>query len=231
MANTTAWGDLVSSMTRYGKGIPSVTINADICDFISQDMYIEFPWKSTITNTANGTIPITDSQQDFSAAAPNVMRCLKAALVRTDVTPNEVRDLNIVKDLSVDLYPRSWYGIRAMSLQQANGLFRLEGAVQVPTGMQLELRVDYQINPVKVTDLAQSCWFDDRYRSIAFEGLLYWIYKLGDDTRFQTQLVIYKQALNRMTQVEEFGYTESVFPGEPMGLGRDQNALNIFALP
>ncbi len=228
MATTTKWADLVTSMSRYGKGIPSVSINADICDFISQDMYIEFPWKNTITNTANGTIPIIDSVQDYSAAAPNIMRCLKAALVRTDVTPFEVRDLDIVKDLSQDLYPRSWYGIRAMSLQQANGLFRLESAVQIPTGAQIELRCDYQINPVKVTDLAQYCWFDDRYRAIAFEGLLYWIYKLGDDTRFQAQLIIYKQALNRMTQVEEFGYTESVFPGEPMGLGRDQDSLSIF---
>lgn len=242
MAYTTAWSDLITVVTRYGKGIPSTTINADICDFISQDMYIEYPWKNTITNTANGMIPLLDSVQDYSAAAPNIMRLLKAWLIRTDVTPNETRDLDVVRDLSVDLYPRSWTGIRACSLQQSIGLFRLEAAVQVPIGMQLEFRADYQINPTKVTDTAQTCWFDDRYRVVALEGLLYWIYKLSDDTRaggaqtdafgritgYGGQLGSYKSALNRMKMAEDFGFTDSVFPSESMGIGRDQNALNIF---
>lgn len=217
-------------------------MNSQICDFVSSEMYIEYPWKQTITNTANGTIPLIDSHQDYSCSAPNIMRPLKASIFRTDVTPHESLDLDIVKDLSVDHYPRSYLAIRAMSLQQAVGLFRLESAVNVPTGVQLELRVDYQLNPIKVVALTQDCWFDDRYAFVALEGLLYWVYKLADDTRagstqsdaygritgYTGQMGVWKGALGRMKMAEDYGFTESIFPSEPMGLPRDSNSLNIF---
>ncbi len=242
MAYTYAWNDLVNVGSTYGKGIPLSRVNAQICDFVSQDMYIEYPWKQTITNTANGAIPLIDSKQDYTCFAPNIMRALKASIVRTDTTPNESRDLDVVNDLSVDLYPRSYVGIRAMSLQQAIGLFRLEAAVNIPSGIQCELRVDYQFDPIKVTSLNQIIWFQDHYAVVALEGLLYWVYKLADDNRsgnaqtdafgrvigYTGQLGIYKAALNRMKMAEDYGFTESVFPSDPMGLPRDSNSLNIF---
>src|SRR6266704_1888905 len=125
MAYSYSWQDLVNVGSAYGKGIPLSKVNAQICDFVSQDMYQEYPWKQTITNTANGTIPLIDSNQDYTCFAPNIRRPLKAWLCRTDTTPNETSDLDIVKDLSVDLYPRSYVAIRAVSLQQSIGLFRL----------------------------------------------------------------------------------------------------------
>lgn len=217
-------------------------VNAQIADFVSSDMYVEYPWKQTITNTANGTIPLIDSQQDYSAEAPNIMRPLKAWIVRTDTIPNETRELSIVRDLGVDLYPKSYAAISQMSLQQSIGRFRLNSAVNMPTGMQVELRVDYQIDPIKVTDLGQTIWFQDTYAFVALEGLLYWVYKMADDARagsasadaagrmtgYSGQLGTYKAALGRMKNAEDFGFTDSVFPSEGMGLGRDQNGLNIY---
>jgi len=242
LAYSYSWGDLISVGSTYGKGIPLAKVSPQICDFVSQDMYNEYPWKQTITNTANGTIPLIDSVQDYTCFAPNINRLLKAWLVRTDTTPNETRDLDIVKDLSVDLYPRSYVAIRAVSLQQSIGLFRLESAVNIPTGVQIELRADYQIDVIKITGLSQIIWFDDRFAAVALEGLLYWVYKLSDDTRagnsqtdafgrviaYTGQLGIYKAALNNMKMAEDFGFTESVFPNDPMGLPRDSNSLNIF---
>lgn len=242
MGFTTSWNDLVAVGSAYAKGMPLQKVTPQICDFVSNDMYIEYPWKQTITNTAAGTIPLVDSTQDYPCSAPNIMRSLKAWIERTDTTPHENRDLDIVDDLSVDMYPRSYISIRAVSLQQSLGLFRLESAVQVPTGVRIELHVDYQINPIKVTTLGTPCWFDDRYAVVALEGLLYWVYKLADDSRagaaqtdafgrligYGGQLGTYKAALNRMKMAEDFGFTESLFPGEPMGVGRDTNALNIF---
>ena len=239
---TYTWQDLINVGSRYGKGIPLANATPQIADFVSSDMYIEYPWKQTITNTASGTIVLIDSVQDYSATAPNIMRLLKAWIVRTDVTPNENRDLDVQGDLSVDLYPKSYVAIRCVSLQQSIGLFRLESAVNVPTGVQLELRCDYQINPIKVDDLSIPCWFQDQYAVVALEGLLYWIYKLSDDTRAGTattdafgrvtgytgQLGIFKAALNRMKSAENFGFTDMVFPADPMGLPRDSNSLNIF---
>lgn len=242
MGYTYAWGDLINVGSAYGKGIPLAKVNAQICDFVSQEMWSEYPWKQTITNTAKGTIPLIDSTQDYSCSAPNIDRLLKAWIRRYDVTPNETRDLDVKKDLSIDLYPRSYVGIRAVSLQQSIGMFRLESAVNVPSGVQLELCCDYQLNPIKVTGLNQIIWFDDRFSIVALEGLLYWVYKLGDDTRSGTaqtdaygrvigysgQLGIYKAAVNKMKMAEDYGFTEMVFPADPMGLPRDSNSLNIF---
>ena len=212
MAYTYAWNDLINVGSSYGKGIPLSKVNVQICDFVSQEMWSEYPWKQTITNTAQGTIMLRDSIQDYPCSAPNIDRLLKAWLRRYDVTPNEVRDLDVKKDLSIDLYPRSYVGIRAVSLQQSIGQFRLEAAVNVPSGIQLELACDYQLNPIKVTSLTQIIWFDDRFSIVALEGLLYWVYKLGDDARAGTaqtdvygrvqgytgQLGIYRAAVNKM---------------------------------
>jgi hypothetical protein len=245
MAYTYAWNDLISVGSTYGKGIPLAKVNAQICDFVSQDMYQEYPWKQTITNTANGTIPLIDSQQDYPCSAPNIMRPLKASICRTDVLPNENRDLSIVRDLSVDMYPRSYNAISQVSLQQANGLFRLNSAVNMPQGIQVELRVDYQIDPIKVTSLSQIIWFDDRFAVVALEGLLYWVYKLADDSRagsattdaytritgYTGQLGTFKVALGRMKSSEDFGFTDSVFPSEALGVPRDQNGLQICGWP
>lgn len=242
MAYSYSWQDLINLGSTFGKGIPLTKVNAQIADFVSAEMYIEYPWKQTITNTANGTINLIDSQQDYSCEAPNIMRLVKAWIVRTDVTPNETRDLDVVKDLSVDLYSKSYVAIRAVSLQQSLGLFRLESAVNIPTGTQIELRGDYQIDPIKVTDLSLPIWFQDHFAFVALEGLLYWVYKLGDDSRagsaqtdaygraigYSGQMAMYKAALNRMKMTEEYGFTETVFPHEPFGLPRDSNSLNIF---
>lgn len=242
MAYTYSWQDLVNVGSAYGKGIPLSKVNAQICDFVSQEMWSKYPWKQTITNTAKGTIPLIDSVQDYSCSAPNIDRLLKAWIRRYDTTPNETRDLDVVKDLSIDLYPRSYVGVRCVSLQQSIGLFRLESAVNVPSGVQLELCCDYQMNPIKITDLGQIIWFDDRFAVVALEGLLYWVYKLADDSRagsastdasgriigYTGQMGIFHGALNTMAMAEDSLFTESVFPSDPMGLPRDSNSLNIF---
>mgnify|MGYP007031193341 CR=1 FL=1 len=240
------WNDLIQVTSVMAKGMPlsgnGISISPQICDFVSSDMFNQYPWKQTIANTANGTIPLIDSTQDYPCSAPNIRRLVKAWIIRTDETPNEARDLDVVNDLSVDLYPRSYVAIRAVSLQQSIGLFRLESAVNIPTGVQIELRCDYQINPIKITSLSQVIWFDDTFAHVAQKGLLYWMYKLGDDSRagsaqtdsygriigYGGQLGEYKAALNEMKMAEDYGFTQSVFPSDPMGLPRDSNSLNIF---
>lgn len=242
MSYSYSWNDLISVGSTYGKGIPLSKVNAQICDFVSQDMYQEYPWKQTITNTAHGAIPLIDSQQDYSCEATNIMRPLTASLVRTDATPNQVRELEIIGSLPVDLVPRSFMAINSVSLDGATGLFRLDSAVRISAGQQVELRSDYQIDPIKVTDLRQIIWFKDHFAAVALEGLLYWVYKLADDSRagsaqtdafgritgYGGQLGIYKAALNRMKSAEDYGFIQSIFPAEPMGTGRDVNAPNIF---
>ena len=243
MAKTYLWSDVSGIVKRMAKSIGQYDANAIMAaDMTSSEMWIDYPWKDAIANTAKGSIPLIDSRQDYSANAPNISQLLKASLVRTDTTPHEHRDLDVRDDLSVDLYPRSWYAIRAASLQQAVGQFRLEAAVNLPTGMQIEFRCDYKIEPQKVTNLGDSCWFTDKYASVAVEGMLYWAYKLADDARagsvstdasghmvgYTGQMAAFRGALNRMKNAEDYGSTQGLFPDDIMGAGRDQNSQSIF---
>jgi hypothetical protein len=216
------------------------------CDNVSSAMYTAYPWKDTITTTvtAPGLTPLLNGVQDYSAYAPNISRLFNVAIWNTTQVPPIVQDLNVVDQLAVDLIQRSYTAIRAVALQQGVGLIRLEGAVNVPTGMLLELRYDYQINPTKIVTLSQDCWFDDKYAHVAQEGLLYWGYKLSDDPRagaavvdaasgrftYSGQLAVFHAMLQTMQAAEDLGSSELLFPSQPMGQGRDDNALNIFGV-
>src|SRR6266404_1575523 len=245
MARTYKWSDFVTAASALLKGVGQFASQAvQYCDAVSSDMYLEYPWKETITttSTAPGLTPLLNGIQDYSPSAPNIFRLLNAAIWNTTSVPATVQDLNVVDQLAVNLFQQSYTTIRDISLQQGVGKLRLEAAVNVPTGMLLEVRYDYQINPTKITSTSQDCWFDDKYAQVAIEGLTYWGYKLSDDTRagnvqtdatgrvigYSGQIAIYKAALFRMKSAEDFGSTELVFPDQGMGEGRDQNALNIF---
>ena len=241
MGYTRTWSDLIGVTGTLLKGMPLTALNTQVCDFISNDMYLEYPWKDTITTIATGTIPLLDGVQDYDSPI-NIYRLTRAMLVRYDTTPVQFRDLDIVDDNAPNLDPRSYVSIRSCSQQQATGTLRLESAVQVPTGTLLELQGEYQLNPTKIAALNQGLWFKDQYAQVALEGLMYWAYKLSDDTRAGTvqtdaqgrataytgQLAIYKAALYRMKMAEDWGTENGLFPESTMGLGRDMNALYIF---
>lgn len=246
MAKTYSWSNLVTTTSALLKAVGQFQANAvSFCDLVSSDMYLEYPWKDTITttDTAPGLTPLLNGIQDYDVNAPNIFRILNVKIWNVTQVPPIVQDLNVDDQLAVDLIPRSYTAIRAAGLQQGVGKLRLEGAVNVPTGMLLELRYDYQINPTKITSLGQDCWFDDKYAQVALSGLLYWGYKLSDDPRAGTastdgegrqtysgQMGEYRTLLMRMKSAEDFGATELVFPGQPMGQGRDNNSLNIFGV-
>lgn len=245
MAQTYTWNNLVTTASALLKGVGQFAANAvSFCDSVSSDMYSAYPWKETITTTetAPGLTPLLNGIQDYSLSAPNVWRLLNASIWNVTQVPACVQTLNVVEQLATDLYPRSYSAIRDICIQQGIGLLRLDAAINVPTGMLLEVRYDYQINPTKITALTNNCWFDDKWKRVGEEGLLYYGYKLSDDPRAGTaqfnattgnfvysgQLAVYKSALMEMKMAEQFGSTKLVFPGEGMGEGRDQNSLNIF---
>lgn len=241
MAYTRSWRDLTIIASKLGKGVGQLnSITPQICDFISNDMYIEYPWKDTISTIAPATLPLIDGRQDYDSPI-NIYRLTKASIVRRDVTPNESWELDIVDDNAVNLIPLGYQGIKSCSQQQASGTLRLDCAVCVPSGVTLEIQGEYQLNPVKIVDLNQDMWFKDQYAQVALEGLMYWVYKLSDDARagtaqatgggqmgFNGQLGIYKAALSRMKSAEDWGASNSLYPESTMGRGRDFDYNWIF---
>lgn len=242
MAYTRSWRELIDIASILGKGVGQLNkISPQICDFVSNDMYIEYPWKDTITSIAPATLPLINGQQDYSSPI-NIYRLTKASVYRRDVAPYESWELDIVDDNCVDLTPVGYHAITSCSQQQASGTLRLNSAVSVPSGTILEIHGEYQLNPIKIVDLNQDLWFKDQYAQVALEGLLYWVYKLSDDQRAGTaqtnanggligyggQLGVFKAALGRMRSAEDWGASNSLFPEETMGRGRDYDTGFIF---
>jgi hypothetical protein len=208
------------------KGIPTSTIDAQVCDMVSGEMYGYFPWSWTVS--AFGAIPLVDGQQDYSNVA-GLYRLLRARLVRTDTTPDQVLELTVRQTLSPDLDPVGWTAITDISNEEGVGLLRLNRAVSVPTGMTLQIQGEYQVNPTKITATSQGLWFPDEYMPVACEGLLYWYYRLADDPRAVQQYAAFHAALKEMSVAEDYPATLQVFPDDSLGVGQAYiGSLNIF---
>lgn len=244
MAYSYTWQSIIDAATQSVKGRPLAAVSALYCDMVSNDMYTEYPWKETITSTetAPGLTPLLDGYQDVSPEAVNVWRLLKAQIWNTSTSPIDIQNLDIADDLNTNFTPQSYSSIRLCSWQAGIGQIRLESSLRVPEGQNLELHFEYQVNPIKIVNLNQQMWFDDRYIGVALEGLLYFAFKLNDDQRsggavtdpygratgYTGQLGIFKAALNRMKSAEAYGSTDYLVPGDIMGAGRDINQLAIF---
>lgn len=244
MAFSYSWNDIISAATTSIKGRTLAAVGPLYCDMVSNDMYIEYPWRETVqtTETAPGMTPLLDGYQDVSSEASNVWRLLTASIWNTSSTPFDIWQLDVRNDLQTCLTPMAYTGIRVCSWQSTIGLIRLEYALRVPVGQILELHYTFQTNPDKITNLNQKLWFDDKYVGVCLEGLLYHSFKLNDDPRagsavtdavgratgYTGQLGIYKAALNRMKSAEAYGSTDQIFPGAVMGAGRDVDVLDIF---
>lgn len=207
-------------------------INVQVCDMVSSDMWKYFPWRVSVTNIPTGTIPLVDGTQDYNAPT-NIYRLTMAGIRRLDVTPNEYWEMNVTREISEDLAPRSYRSIRSACLQPALGKLRLESAVSVPSGMSLELGGEYQMNPPKITALTDDLWFDDQHLNVFIEGLLYWAYRYADDSRAGGlakvrgsvvkvgQFGAFWDAVENMAASEDYGTIESLYPEQSIGVGRD----------
>lgn len=198
---------------------------------VSSEMWYSAPWRfnGVVTDIGAGAIPLSDGIQDYSPPS-QIWRLLSGKIVRTDTTPDEVRDIDVQDSLVVDLVPRSYQAINAISLEPAAGQLRLECAVQVPSGVTLEIGGTFQLMHSKIASLSTPLWFPDDYYDVFCAGLLYWAYKLSDDSRAGTvasdgngkqtytgQYGEFRARLHRMMDAEDFGGDEQLFPSEPMG--------------
>lgn len=226
------------------KGMPVAAANKLlICDMVNSKIWKYRPWQRSLTTIAAGSIPMVEGTQDYSPPA-QIYRLMKASFVRTDTTPDQIAELDVAQDLSVDLSPRSYTTIRCASLQAGAGVIRLESAVQVPTGVTIELQGSVQNNPTKIVQMNQSLWFDDHTLMEAFvEGINYWSYKLADDPRagglvaasggraqYSGQAAAFIAAMDLAASAEDFPAQDTYFPSESIGAGRDSGGgFSIFS--
>lgn len=240
---TYLWSDAINTVKRLCKSIP-VPEGDQIkySQIVSSKMWTAYPWKESKTTIAAGLLPLVDGHQDYSTPA-NFYLLTKGSIIRTDTTPNQTRELDVVQESDVDLVSRSPYAIQSIASQAGVGQLRLESAVQISTGTTWEIRGEFQNNPDKIDSLSKPLWTHDHYFDASVAGLLYYFYKQADDARagnivmdqdsgkirYTGQLGEWMAWIQLMKSAEDRGGTDGIFPGEPMGTGRDSSGLTIFA--
>src|SRR5215469_18219678 len=96
--------DAVNLVQQFAHGIPVTSVQAQVCDILNSMIWVFYPWRWSLTSLT----PITcvNNVQDYTPAAPdlnNMVRPVKLRLVRTDVTPNEFREMSFLANLSPEL--------------------------------------------------------------------------------------------------------------------------------
>jgi hypothetical protein len=216
--------------------------DVDIVQMVSAAMYRFFPWRFTLTNTPAiappGTLPLVDQQQDY-AAPTDLYRLVSAAIWRTDITPNQVLDKDVVKTLTVDLNPTSYNNIEAISYEPDLKIIRLDSAISAPAPSTFELRLKYQPFLDPVLSLDQQPWFPDEYVQIAHDGILYKLWGLDEDPRagsvstsadgqrsFSGQYAAFIAGLQAMAGEEDAGAIDTMFPADPIGIWNANQGYN-----
>jgi hypothetical protein len=222
--------------------MPLTALNVQVADLVSSEMWSFRNWRWTNVSIASGTLSLSDGVQDYSPP-PNIKRLMRARIVRTDVTPNDYRDLDVEDSLVPDLAPHDYSAITAISHEDSVGQLRLEYAVSVPSGVTLEIQGEYQVNPGRISTLTQGLWFPDEYLHVFVKGLMAWVYQLGDDSRegsaasdgqgkqtYAGQYGKFRAALYEMARAEDLGADEQMFPESTLGEGRFGGNLSIYGI-
>lgn len=203
--------------------------DVDIVQMVSTAMYRFYPWRFTLENTTAGSIPLVDGQQDYTAPT-DMYRPVRFSIWRTDITPNQVLDFDVAKTLTVDLNPKSYNNMQAISYEPDLGIIRLDSAISAPAPSVFELRAQYQpfLNPVLSLD--QAPWFPDEYVQIAHDGILYKLWGLDEDPRagsasyadgrasYSGQLAVFMGGMKAIAEDEDAGSVDTIYPGDPIGI-------------
>jgi hypothetical protein len=233
MAKTYAVSDGLTLAKKLGGGVPFTAVDLSVANIVNATMYKFFPWRDTLKTSGAGAnwteVALTDGAQDFATGLTDLYRMTQFWMTRTDTSPNQIRNITVAQSIPIDLVPKSPTAIRMASYQAGINKFRLESAVQVPSGTSWTLGGEYQPHPTKLTDQSSTFWFDDDHLEVFAKGLVYWAYKLANDARagsMQTSdgravytgaLGEFMQAIRDMAANEDFGNIQGYYPDEPIG--------------
>lgn len=229
-SSTITWNDTFQLARNLGaKKMIVDNLDVNICQFVAARMYTYHPWQFSLVQQVQ-TIPLVNGQQDYPA--PDDMYRLTQAWIEVqyDGSPNQNYNLNVVQNLTPDLNPTGFYGNGSIQFMRNFGILRLANASQVVNAPQPAwIDVEYQPQATKVTDTSQFLPFPDEYAQIAVEGVLYWLYKFGDDERAGTmvkqgnsveytgQQAVFEGMLAEMAGEESAGNIDTIFPSDTMG--------------
>lgn len=227
----------ISLVTQFVHGAPITGVEANLCDMVNSYIWLYYPWSWTLTQLT--PIPLVDGVQDYTPVNTNIGRFTRVRLVRTDVTPNEARELAMLADLGVELTRKG--GIDSnTSFGYFAGLniIRLMLAASVGQGQTIQIQGEFVAAPTRITDATMNTVFafPDQYFNAFVEGLKWKIYQLTDDPRaggvqvvkngkfeqvFTGQFGMFIQCLNYAARNEDMSRGDQFqYPESGMGTGR-----------
>lgn len=226
----------INLVTQFAHGVPLSGNEANICDMVNSMMWTYYPWSWTVA--ALTPITLVDGQQDYTVTNTDILRPLRFKITRTDVTPNEARELATLANLPVELTRKGGLDTNTnISWFAGANKVRLMYAASVGTGQTLVLGGEYQKVPTRITDATMTTpfAFSDYYFNVFVEGIKWKIYQLIDDPRagslqiskngtyqqvFNGQLGVFMYQLNYMARTEDLANGDQFqFPESPLGQG------------
>ena len=232
MASTYTWSNLIDIVKPWIKSIPTSTLDVTVCDQLNSFVWKTFPWTwATFSLTsATSQLALIDGRQDYpvgTTTAGGFYQLLRARITRTDVTPNIVREKDIVQWLAPNVEQEgSIDTIQAVSIlsQNLTNQIRLDCAASVPTGTTYQIDGEYWGLPIKVTTTASVIVAPDQYANVFIEGLKWKYYQLGDDKRASEQRAVFMAELQTMIDDEDYGGGfQQRFPANTLGNSRAGN--------
>lgn len=232
----------VDLVKKHIKGMPLTGVEVILVDQVASIIHFAYPWPWVIKDLT--AITLVDGTQDYTVINTDYHHLTSATLARTDCTPDEFRELDIVEFLGKELSQKGGLEqIRKVAPLKGNKL-RLERAASVASPAVLALQGEYHPVPTKVTALATVLDIPDHYFTVFTEGLLWRCYKYADDSRagsiqmvghgsvvYTGQMGIFYSLLRDMMVSEDKGNGEPmIFPAEPSFGSYSQGSPGLFGV-
>ncbi len=179
--------DAVQFARAYVKNIPIADVQLLAADMANSEIWKSYSWRWSMSELT--AIPLVDATQDYAPVAPitDYFRLVRARIVRTDSTPNQVLDpLTVVNKLEPSYQVVSPHAITLVSYEGHLDKFRLDRPTQITTPNTWELRGEYQRQPLKLGTTSATFPFPDQYVRVGVSGLVWAFYDLVGDARAGT---------------------------------------------
>lgn len=236
MAGSYSPKDAINLVQSFAHGIPVADVASMACDMVNSMIHVFYPWSWTVSTLT----PITcvQGQQDYTPTNTDILRPLILRLVRTDVTPNEARELALLANLPVELSRTGGIETITAAGYLSSGAIRLMYAASIGGSQVMQIQGFYQSVPTRITDanLTTPFAFPDRYFNVFIEGLKWQLYHLADEPRagmmtyskngsmqrvYTGQLGLFMDSLLTAARTEDLaGGDEFMWPESPIGVGR-----------
>ena len=232
--------DAINLVQQFIHGLPVSGVQAQVCDLINSMIWVFYPWEWTVSTLT----PITcvDGQQDYTIAAADIAAILRPTtlrIARTDVSPQEFRELGLLANMPIELTRKGGLEtIRTAGYFGSSNIIRLQYPTGIASPQVLQIQGFYQARPTKIITSNMTTVFDfpDHYFNVFVEGVKWKLYQLSDDPRaggaqytkngtkfigYSGQLGVFFDAVLSMARTEDLkNGDEFMFPEDPLGVGR-----------